>query len=262
MPHLARIEAGLRRARAPGGGDSNPRPPSWGPAALSTRTPSVSRSEEARANQRNEHEDADPQQRCAPSSATYIASCTWSIDSCMTSLTHGTVFPAVDAAGMGHSLTRPIPWGGFFAKLCVSMVNRFRDASGVHRGVTNVRKLASVLGVGVGAAALVLTAVGPSTAAPAAYSCPVGNVCFYSGTDGSGQRCNWQVDDPDWRGGSTVCSWSGSSNVRSVYNNAYSDVAYYLGANYSNYVGCTVVGDSGNLTGSGYKIRSHDLGGC
>ncbi|MFC9647388.1 MULTISPECIES: peptidase inhibitor family I36 protein [unclassified Streptomyces] len=122
-------------------------------------------------------------------------------------------------------------------------------------------KLSSTLGAALGAAALVVTSAGVSSAAPTAYTCPIGNICFYSGSNGTGQRCNWQVSDPDWRAGTTTCSWSSSANVRSVYNNGYTGVVYYTGANYTSRVGCTGAGGSGNLTGT-YKVRSHEFGGC
>ncbi|WP_433531790.1 peptidase inhibitor family I36 protein [Micromonospora sp. CA-263727] len=93
-----------------------------------------------------------------------------------------------------------------------------------------------------------------------AWECPSGNVCFWSGSNGTGSRCIWNGDDPDWRSGSAICSWSATSPVRSVFNNgrdpAFSGVAYYLNTNYGSRVGCTPQGARGNLTGT-YSPRSH-----
>ncbi|TLS44488.1 hypothetical protein FE633_19440 [Streptomyces montanus] len=107
------------------------------------------------------------------------------------------------------------------------------------------------LGLGVAAA--------PAQAAAAAYSCPSGSICFYTGDDGTGDRCTWDGFDPDWRNGAVRCSWSADKNVRSVFNNGTSgkSVVYYSGANYETRKGCTRMGQKGNLAGT-YKLRSHE----
>jgi hypothetical protein len=111
-----------------------------------------------------------------------------------------------------------------------------------------------------GVAAVIAVAVpGVAGAAPAAWACNTGNVCFYTGPDGTGSRCMWSVADPDWATGGTVCSWALTTNVKSVWNRGTSSatgVAYYLQTNYTNRVGCTRQGQSGNLAGT-YKVRSH-----
>lgn len=107
-------------------------------------------------------------------------------------------------------------------------------------------------GLGLGAAAA------PAQAKEAAYSCPSGSVCFYSGDNGSGSRCVWSGNDNDWRNGDIQCSWAADKNVRSIYNNGTSGmvVIYYSGANYQTRKGCTTKGTKGNLAGT-YKLRSH-----
>jgi Peptidase inhibitor family I36 len=111
-------------------------------------------------------------------------------------------------------------------------------------------------------AAMVITAatfmVTPASANEVNYSCPAGNVCFYTGFDGSGSRCRWGADDPDWQGGGVRCSWSGTTNVRSIWNNTSRAVDYYTSANHPNRdrIGCTHSGIAGNLAGT-YKLRSH-----
>ncbi|MFL6122180.1 peptidase inhibitor family I36 protein [Actinophytocola sp.] len=104
------------------------------------------------------------------------------------------------------------------------------------------------------------TAVDDETGAElAAWSCSSGNVCFYTGPDGTGSRCMWSVADPDWATGSIVCSWARTTNVKSVWNrgtSSASGVAFYSGTNYSGRIGCTRQGQSGNLAGT-YKVRSH-----
>ncbi|MGW6707166.1 peptidase inhibitor family I36 protein [Streptomyces sp. NPDC054956] len=117
-----------------------------------------------------------------------------------------------------------------------------------------IRTLAVALAT-VGASAL----TGPSAqAATQAYDCDRGYVCFYSGPDGTGARCAWTVDDPDWKAGNIQCR--AFSVPRSIYNmgiGGYPDhIAYYQDANYTNRKGCTRPGQYGNLAGN-YSIRSH-----
>jgi hypothetical protein len=99
----------------------------------------------------------------------------------------------------------------------------------------------------------------PAVAA-AAWSCPERNVCFWTGVNGTGSRCAWSVQDPDWTSGTMVCSWATRQNVKSIWNRGQSDsftgVAYYLAKNYERRVGCTRQDARGNLTGT-YKVLSH-----
>lgn len=117
-----------------------------------------------------------------------------------------------------------------------------------------IRTLAAALAT-IGVAAL----ASPSAqAAPEVYDCDAGYVCFYSGSNGTGDRCAWLVDDPDWRSGNIQCR--AFSVPRSIYNMGiagYPDhIAYYQDANYKNRKGCTGPGRYGNLAGT-YSIRSH-----
>jgi hypothetical protein len=93
------------------------------------------------------------------------------------------------------------------------------------------------------------------------WECPSGHICFWNARDGQGERCAWDVADPDWASGSVRCSWALTTNVQSVYNNGTSSdgstgVTYYRQGNFSGRIGCTRNGQRGNLAGT-YKIRSH-----
>ncbi|MFJ8098487.1 peptidase inhibitor family I36 protein [Streptomyces griseofuscus] len=128
-------------------------------------------------------------------------------------------------------------------------------------------KVRTVLSSGLLAAAVVAGLALPGTAqasADSSYSdCPSGNVCFYTGDDGTGKMCAWSVDDPDWRSGSITCSWSATTRAQSVYNHGVTGapVSYYTGANYGgSRAGCTKAGTKGNFvgnSGAGYFLRSH-----
>ncbi|MFJ5262112.1 peptidase inhibitor family I36 protein [Streptomyces sp. NPDC088387] len=102
-------------------------------------------------------------------------------------------------------------------------------------------------------------------------SCAAGDVCVYTEFNGTGEKCSWDANDPNWltaAGGTPKCSWAGTKNVKSIWNNgkrdtAYRHVKFYLGTNYTNYYGCAEryaagVGWRGN-TGpdAGAPIRSH-----
>ncbi|MEU4643905.1 peptidase inhibitor family I36 protein [Micromonospora sp. NPDC023814] len=94
----------------------------------------------------------------------------------------------------------------------------------------------------------------------AAWDCPVGDICIWSGDNGTGSRCNWANADNDWRSGSIACSWSATSPVKSMWNrgtsSSYTVVALYHGADYSNLWGC-LGQNGGNWTGIGVYLRSH-----
>jgi hypothetical protein len=78
---------------------------------------------------------------------------------------------------------------------------------------------------------IIMLMTGTTTAAHAqalaAWDCPAGDVCVYSGFDGTGSRCNWANQDSDWSAAPIVCSWAATTNVRSVYNRGQS--TSYLG---------------------------------
>ncbi|MDT0446347.1 peptidase inhibitor family I36 protein [Streptomyces johnsoniae] len=132
-----------------------------------------------------------------------------------------------------------------------------------------IRKLTAALAL---AAALALTNPAHSHAAPAApdisetdlaraaAACTSGWVCFWSGHNFSGSKCQWDVADRDWLGGAARCSWSKGTAVKSVFNAGVSGgltgVAYYTGVDYTNRIGCTPQGLGGNLAGT-YTVRSH-----
>lgn len=123
-------------------------------------------------------------------------------------------------------------------------VRALRSKAGIIAGST------LLAGIGLGVAA---------TPAHAAYSdCESGEICFYTGDNGTGKMCAWDGNDSDWRNGAVQCSWAADNNVRSVYNNGTSGkaVVYYSGANHENRKGCTTKGKKGNLAGT-YKLRSH-----
>lgn len=115
------------------------------------------------------------------------------------------------------------------------------------------------------AAAVMLSLVLSPTPASAAdstlaWSCPSGNVCVWDDENGEGDRCNWDVADPDWYNGNIVCSWADDRQVQSAYNNgtssAYGSVRFYEKANYSDSGGCLSQG--GGYDSSSYiKLRSH-----
>ncbi|MZD05792.1 hypothetical protein GTW43_11945 [Streptomyces sp. SID5785] len=112
----------------------------------------------------------------------------------------------------------------------------------------------------VGAAAAATLAVPGTASAASPPPCPDKYVCFYTGSDYSGDMCMWSQTDPDWQSGNIKCSWSSTKNVKSIKNKGtssnWSGVAYYAGKDYSTRKGCTKQGKSGNLAGT-YKLRSH-----
>ncbi|GAB3944893.1 hypothetical protein GCM10029976_069760 [Kribbella albertanoniae] len=96
----------------------------------------------------------------------------------------------------------------------------------------------------------------------AAWDCPSGRVCFYSGAAGTGGRCSWEGSDDNWLAGDLTCLWSRSDSVESVRNNgnstAFNGVRYYTGTDFnpSTSVGCIPRGARGTLNTS-RLLRSH-----
>lgn len=93
------------------------------------------------------------------------------------------------------------------------------------------------------------------------WECSTYNICFFTGRNGTGSRCTWDVADADWAGGAVRCSWALTTNVASVMNLGTSDdgstgVAFYRGTNYTTRAGCIRNQHGGNLAGT-YKLRSH-----
>jgi hypothetical protein len=105
-------------------------------------------------------------------------------------------------------------------------------------------------------AALVMAVPGSaSAAAPNWFDCDSGEVCFYTGNDGTGQKCSFEFADRFW----ATCSWRDQQNVRSVWNRGtgdYTGVVYYKQTEYRDRAGCTKQGARGNLAGT-YKLHSH-----
>ncbi len=125
-------------------------------------------------------------------------------------------------------------------------------------------------------AAIAVAAMLLSTGAPAnatvtphaSYSdCPAGNVCFYTGQNGTGSMCKWSNADNDWTAEPVICSWAKTNNVKSVYNHGtstrFTGVVYFTQTNYVSRIGCTRQGVQGNLAGT-YQLRSHEwtTGSC
>ncbi|MBQ0984174.1 peptidase inhibitor family I36 protein [Streptomyces sp. F63] len=125
-----------------------------------------------------------------------------------------------------------------------------------------MRKIRTTLAVAAATAAAVVALPGTTaTAAPTPWeSCVSGNVCFFTGRDGTGLMCAWSVADPDWTQGTSKCSWSQTDEVKSVWNrgtsSSFTGVAYYQWKDYNTRKGCTPQGKRGNLAGT-YKLKSH-----
>ncbi|MEV4057372.1 hypothetical protein AB0J55_39735 [Amycolatopsis sp. NPDC049688] len=93
-----------------------------------------------------------------------------------------------------------------------------------------------------------------------ALSCSSGNLCVWPVADGSRNRCSWSNADNDWRGGSTVCSWS-ASPVMASYNHgtssSYAGVCMYTVANYGGNVAYFLYQGQSASGFPGVVIRSH-----
>lgn len=122
-------------------------------------------------------------------------------------------------------------------------------------------KLRSAL---IGIAALGFATVATPGIAQAAEaqdgSCPYKSVCFYTGYDRTGDRCVWDVSDPDTTSGTYACSWADDTNVRSIVNNGSYDgpssVAYWTTKDMQgSRVGCTSISSYGDLAGT-YEVHS------
>ncbi|MFH8791105.1 peptidase inhibitor family I36 protein [Streptomyces sp. NPDC017941] len=112
-----------------------------------------------------------------------------------------------------------------------------------------VLALTAALGSGAGAA---------SAGERAWAGCERGEICVYSGPGGTGTRCDWYPDDPDWLTGAETCT----IRVRSIWNNGeaggFDDVKFYFDTDYRNYYACARNqwrGETG--PDAGVKLRSH-----
>lgn len=105
------------------------------------------------------------------------------------------------------------------------------------------------------------------------HHCPKLSVCFFSESYGNGEMCAWETDDRDWLArDARDCPWTRTKKVHSIFNNGDAasplhDVAYYVGRDWRyrwkdlyrdehDPVGCTSVGQQGNLMGT-YIVLSH-----
>ncbi|MHC5905318.1 peptidase inhibitor family I36 protein [Streptomyces sp. S6] len=97
-----------------------------------------------------------------------------------------------------------------------------------------------------------------------AYSdCPRDWICFWSGENGTGSRCQWSSAlNPRAR---EECSWMNNGTVtKSVYNRTNYRYHYYRAFSYRDRIGSTLSGGQGNLAGT-YTIGSlcrHNASGC
>ncbi|MFF8717567.1 peptidase inhibitor family I36 protein [Streptomyces sp. NPDC015184] len=127
----------------------------------------------------------------------------------------------------------------------------------------------AALGAALAMGSALSTGSGTAAAAPAGAQaawggCDVGDICVYTGANGTGSVCAWDGDDPDWTGGAIRCSWAESKNVVSIWNRGMGGagtlrhVKFYKKANYQDYYGCAAQGFKGN-TGpdAGASLRSH-----
>ena len=96
-----------------------------------------------------------------------------------------------------------------------------------------------------------------------AYSCAAGDFCVWDQLGGVGNRCAWDVADPDWRAGAIRCSWSGVRKVLSAKDNGndsrFLAVAVFHGADYNpnTRFACLQRGVPYDITEGGVFLRSH-----
>ncbi|WP_412538608.1 peptidase inhibitor family I36 protein [Longispora sp. K20-0274] len=95
----------------------------------------------------------------------------------------------------------------------------------------------------------------------AQWECSVGDLCVWTGQNGTGSRCAWTNSDNDWLAGAIQCSWAAGSDVHSLWNRGtstgYSGVAVYNDANYVNRWWCSPQGTVWTWEYSGVRLRSH-----
>jgi hypothetical protein len=129
-------------------------------------------------------------------------------------------------------------------------------------GLAILAALTLVLSSASAAGAAASSSPSTNAVAAAAWSgCPVGDVCFWDGGNGTGARCQWAGEDNNWSVAPGVCSWASKGTpVKSVWNrgtsSALTGVVYYFSTNYQSRIGCTKQGQRGNLAGT-YAPRSH-----
>ncbi|MFI0482112.1 peptidase inhibitor family I36 protein [Actinomadura sp. 9N215] len=116
---------------------------------------------------------------------------------------------------------------------------------------------------GAVAAGAAITIAPPAAlaSAPAASTCPKGDVCVWSGKNATGTRCTWDGDDPDWQDGAVRCRPYGF-RVNSVWNNGdtanpYNKVSFYRYANYRGQISDPLPVTSAPVNAANLSIRSH-----
>ncbi|SFN15873.1 peptidase inhibitor family I36 protein [Actinomadura madurae] len=111
------------------------------------------------------------------------------------------------------------------------------------------------------AAAGLATLLTPTTAqADAAWqgSCAKGDFCVWSDKNGTGIKCAWTGDDPDWYGGDIRCNprFFVVSYWNNGYTGSYSKVKVYMQANYKRHWATIPAGKRESLW-EGQPLRSH-----
>ncbi|MCX5390395.1 peptidase inhibitor family I36 protein [Streptomyces sp. NBC_00094] len=123
------------------------------------------------------------------------------------------------------------------------------------------------LGLAAAFSALAMTVslgAGTARAADPWAGCYSGDVCVYTGLNGTGSVCAWSGGDNNWSAGPITCSWTLTKNVKSIWNRGtggvgtYRHVDFFLAADYTSFYACAAQGFKGN-TGpdAGAPIRSH-----
>jgi len=94
-----------------------------------------------------------------------------------------------------------------------------------------------------------------SVPAAADWNCSVGYVCFFTGANGTGDRCQYSESH---KKANEICSW-GLKKPLSVWNRTSSKATYYGSQDFRDKIGSTESGKRGNLQGT-YTIRSLKVG--
>ncbi|WP_017618241.1 peptidase inhibitor family I36 protein, partial [Nocardiopsis gilva] len=89
--------------------------------------------------------------------------------------------------------------------------------------------------------------------------CAKGDFCVWSGKNGTGTRCAWNGNDPDWWGGAVQCN--PHFLVSSYWNNGYKGnldhVQVYIDTNYKTKLGKKISPGAKRTLWEGAPMRSH-----
>ncbi|MGI5365206.1 peptidase inhibitor family I36 protein [Streptomyces iakyrus] len=132
----------------------------------------------------------------------------------------------------------------------VELLSVVRGNAGGH----GARVRTALSGVAVAALAVVVMPGNTQAAEARDQGCPTGFVCFYTGSFGSGDRCQWSEDDPDRYDGPVRCSWIGAEPVRSIRNQGSTPVAVHRQRDFAGPSVCVVPGATVNVVD---RFRSH-----